>query len=179
MNLTEFEICLEHVLKREGGFVNHPMDTGGPTNFGITADTLARYRGAEVSDKDVFEMTLKEASKIYENNFWVPMRLDRLRAKRVQLILFDQGVNRGPGPAIKALQETLNIYFAEKLDCDGIIGNATDVAVMTAPESALCRKLLQSFQKKYVEQVLKTPSQIVFLQGWLNRLNSLWDAIAS
>ena len=30
------EQMIDDVIRREGGYVDHPRDRGGPTNFGIT-----------------------------------------------------------------------------------------------------------------------------------------------
>jgi lysozyme family protein len=37
MNFTE---ALDHVLKHEGGFVDHPKDPGGMTNLGVYPRSL-------------------------------------------------------------------------------------------------------------------------------------------
>jgi len=176
--ITLFEGCLNHVLKSEGGYVDNPLDHGGPTNFGITIETLSAYRGVACSAEDVKALTKNEAAKIYELKYWNTMRLDRVRAQKVALILFDLGVNMGPSIAIRMLQETLNESFKEKLTVDGVLGNRTDVAISTAPETALCRKLIQKAQARYAAICVSNPSQLVFLRGWLNRTFALWDAIA-
>ena len=35
---------IEALIEREGGYVNHPNDRGGPTNYGIT-EAVARAHG--------------------------------------------------------------------------------------------------------------------------------------
>ena len=35
---------IEELIEREGGYVNHPRDKGGPTRFGIT-ESVARAHG--------------------------------------------------------------------------------------------------------------------------------------
>ncbi|MEX0307413.1 MAG: glycosyl hydrolase 108 family protein [Ruegeria sp.] len=45
MSRKNFNACLKHILKWEGGYVDHPKDPGGATNHGITHKTLASFRG--------------------------------------------------------------------------------------------------------------------------------------
>jgi len=174
-----FEACLSHVLKMEGGYVDHPLDRGGPTKYGITLQALRDYNGLPSIPASVIkDLTLEQASKIYEHRYWNTMRLDRVRSAKLALVLFDQGVNCGPNTAIRMLQEVLNEDFAENLVVDGVLGNRTDVAVATASESKLLRKLIQKAQDRYVSICVKKPDQLVFLAGWLNRTHALQDATA-
>ncbi len=43
-NDPRFQRALEHVLRFEGGYADHPRDPGGATKFGITRRTLASWR---------------------------------------------------------------------------------------------------------------------------------------
>ena len=179
MTQTNFEFCLEYIFKIEGGFVNHISDRGGATNFGITAKTLADYRGVEkCSQDDVLKITKNDAAKIYELKYWNTMRLDRIRNKKIALILFDHGVNSGPISSIKLLQEVLNDSFGESLLVDGVLGNKTDASISKSDGSRLCRKLIQKIQTRYVAICQKNPEQLVFLMGWLNRTFWLTDVVS-
>ena len=42
--MNAIEQILDDILRREGGYVSHPADRGGPTNFGIAAQTLGSWR---------------------------------------------------------------------------------------------------------------------------------------
>lgn len=174
---TIFQACLAHILKVEGGFVDNPRDPGGATNFGITLQTLADYSGLPSLPISVVKnLTQQQAEKIYEHKYWNVMRLDRVRSKNLCLVLFDQGVNGGPVTAIKMLQEVLNESFGEKLTVDGVIGNKTDVAIATASEEKLLRKLIQKAQLRYITICVNNPSQLEFLRGWFKRTVVLQDA---
>ena len=48
-SLMTVEQLIEDVIAREGGYVAHPADTGGPTKFGVTRATLSRWRGHHVT----------------------------------------------------------------------------------------------------------------------------------
>ena len=38
------DVLIDELIEREGGYVNHPADRGGPTRFGIT-EAVARAHG--------------------------------------------------------------------------------------------------------------------------------------
>ena len=46
--MTTKEI-IDGIIKREGGYVDHPADRGGPTKFGITLATLEAWRGHRIT----------------------------------------------------------------------------------------------------------------------------------
>lgn len=62
---ASFSACLRHVLAMEGGFSNDPANHGGATNWGITAATLAHWRGRPVTAADVRTIPPGEARAIY------------------------------------------------------------------------------------------------------------------
>ena len=47
MSASTYDEALRRLLAHEGGYVNHPSDPGGPTNFGITLADYRRYRKPE------------------------------------------------------------------------------------------------------------------------------------
>jgi lysozyme family protein len=164
--MTEGEI-LDEILAREGGFVNHPMDKGGPTNFGITARTLGEWRnlGRRATWREVQALTREEALQIYrrryiENPGFTPdvFPHDGLRA-----ILIDHGVLSGPFTAIKDLQEVLNI------EADGVIGPRTRAALLLADHERVCTALAKARIVRFVRIAQGDPSQLAFLAGWVNR----------
>ena len=44
---------ISDIIRREGGYVNHPDDRGGPTNYGITQATLSEWRRQPVTEFQV------------------------------------------------------------------------------------------------------------------------------
>ena len=52
----------------EGGLSNDPSDHGGATNWGITAATLAHWRGYSVTAEYVRAIQPDEARAIYHDN---------------------------------------------------------------------------------------------------------------
>jgi Glycosyl hydrolase 108/Predicted Peptidoglycan domain len=168
---------IEDILRREGGFVNHPNDRGGATNFGITLRTLAAARGRPVSVDDVRNLTLDEARRIYRANYCTRPKIDRLPAL-LQPILFDMSINHGPGTAIRLLQEALN-DAGQPCDVDGGIGDQTIAAARRAADAlgnTLVNRLVDRRVGFFQTIVAGDASQGVFLRGWLNRANEFRTA---
>ncbi|MGL5838096.1 MAG: glycosyl hydrolase 108 family protein, partial [Sphingorhabdus sp.] len=44
MKPVNIDDLIDEVIEREGGYVHHPADRGGPTNWGIT-EAVARRQG--------------------------------------------------------------------------------------------------------------------------------------
>lgn len=165
------DAMIEDILKREGGFVDHPNDRGGPTNFGITLRTLASWRHKEVSRDDVRRMAQSEARDIYKGRYFLQPHVDQLQAA-IQPIIFDMCIHHGPASAIKMLQEVLQ-EVSPPCDVDGGIGDETIKSANNALEKVGAKELTNSVVDRrealFKAIVAKDASQRVFLKGWMRR----------
>ena len=158
-----FQTALKHVLLMEGGFTNDPADHGGATNWGITAATLAHWRGHSVTPADVKAIPREEAIAIYHSNYWNTARCSDLPAG-VDLVVFDVSVNSGPSRGIKMLQT------AVAATADGLFGPATMAAVRLVTPSDIVTGLANERRKFYAAIVARDPTQKKFINGWNNRV---------
>jgi lysozyme family protein len=96
---------VDGLLEREGGYVNHPADKGGPTCFGIT-EAVARAHGY---GGNMRHLPREDAAAIYTRMYWLRPRFDDIakRSGPIAAELFDTGVNMGPGVAVTFLQRAL------------------------------------------------------------------------
>jgi len=115
---VSFIPALTHVLKHEGGYVNHRSDPGGATNYGITRDTLAEWRDRHVTPQEVEHLTKDEAAEIYKANYWDAAKCGSM-PEGIALIVFDGAVNHGVSRSSKFLQRALNVA------ADGKVGPKT------------------------------------------------------
>lgn len=164
-----FDAAFRHILDVERGYVNHPLDGGGPTKYGVTLATLAAHRGEATTAEDVAALTENEAQAIYLMGYWRVMGLDALTSPVLATILLDQGVNRGPRVAVRMLQNALQSTFAPSLAVDGVLGAETAVAANSAPEGALSILLVIEAQRGYLELWRANPARGAFLLGWFGR----------
>ena len=72
---------IDALIEREGGYVDHPADRGGPTCFGIT-EAVARAHGYAGR---MANLPRDEAAAIYRRLYWLRPRFDEVarRAPRV------------------------------------------------------------------------------------------------
>jgi len=174
-----FEKALPKILKYEGGYSNHPLDKGGPTNLGITLSTVQHfYEDYDYGDLDgdgdidIDDIKLldtpEEAAPIYKKYYWDKMRLDEFPAG-IDFLMFDFGVNSGPKNAIKILQRALNMQ-SYGLEVDGLLGARTLFCTNSCVRDTLILYMIIQREDFYNRIVTNNPSQQVFYNGWMNRL---------
>jgi lysozyme family protein len=161
--IRDVESQIADILRREGGFVDHPADRGGPTNRGVTRAALARYRGHAVTVDDVRNLTEAEARNIYRNDYFTSPQLHRIHDPYVACLAFDCSVNHGPHRVIRWLQQIVGVID------DGILGDTTEVAVNGYEPVRLYNRLLAKRIVFYGEIISRDHSQAVFALGWLRR----------
>lgn len=117
--MDRFAEVLPFTLQYEGGYSDDPHDPGGPTMKGITHGVYDAYRdGRGLPRQWVRNISNAELVEIYRFNYWHPVRGDELPIG-VDLLVFDFGVNSGPGTAIRHLQAVLGVPV------DGHLGAVT------------------------------------------------------
>lgn len=155
---------IAEILKKEGGFVDDPLDRGGATNMGITAATLGAHRklGRSATAEEVHALTEAEAREIYRERYVSAPGIEGLQPW-VWPILVDDAVLSGPRAAITTLQQVLGVPQ------DGAIGPKTRQALAVKDPSATIRDLVKARALRYARIVQLNPSQSRFLVGWLQR----------
>lgn len=155
---------IDDILRREGGFVDHPADRGGATNFGITQETLAAWRGHPVTVEDVRKLTRDEAAEIYAARYVLEPRFADIEHEALAALVVDCGVNHGTGRAARWLQQAADVTP------DGIVGPLTLAAVNSLDGDVLYRAVLAERCRFYGQLITGDPSQAVFAAGWANRV---------
>lgn len=169
---------LEMLLRHEGGYVDHPLDKGGPTNKGVTKAVYDAYRAAKgLSARDVRDLTDDELREIYFEGYWRPARCPDMPSEAMAALMFDAAVNHGPKRAIRLLQHGAGVPAAR---CDGVWGENTKryLSAAAANAVALVDACLLARERFYREIVRLNPKQAAFIKGWMNRIAGLRGYLA-
>lgn len=156
-----FDEAFHKLLGHEGGYVNHPNDPGGETNWGVTV-AVARANGYDGPMKD---MPVDVAKAIYRKQYWDAIRGDEL-PPALRYAVFDAAVNSGNGQAIKWLQRAVGVAD------DGRIGPATLTAARAAAPDFALRRML-ALRLRFMTDLKVWPS---FARGWSRRIADLLEA---
>lgn len=171
------------VIEREGGYVNHPADRGGPTRYGIT-QAKAREYGYRAAMQNA---PLSLAHRIYSTEFWHRQRLDEIAPISAELAtyLFDFGIHSGTGRPGRQLQRLLNVFNRRETDyadvsVDGVIGDETLGALRALHKRRGDRALealayaLNGLRVEFMVSLAESrESQEAFTLGWLARVMEL------
>lgn len=165
-NSRQFHKCVDLILRHEGGFVEHPDDPGGATNFGITHKTLAAWREVDKCTRDeVRTLQIDEAKEIYRAQYWNALNCDNLPVG-VDLVVFDFGVNAGVGRSSRMLQDVVAV------EQDGQVGPITvGAANRVDPEF-----VITTFSDKRLAYYRQLRHWDTFGRGWTRRTTETRDA---
>ena len=147
----DLEAALVHLLKSEGGYVNHPDDPGGETNHGVTV-AVARQSGYQ---GPMSSMPLSIAIDIYRANYWNRIKADDL-PNLIRFHVFDAAVNSGAKQAIKWLQRCAGVTD------DGLIGPVTIAAA-----GKVTAAMYSAERLRFMTDLKGWPS---FGKGWARRI---------
>lgn len=150
-----FDNAVELILKHEGGYVDHPDDPGGETNYGISKRAYP--------DLDIANLSKHDAAVIYKEDYWDRVCGDDLPYP-LALLTFDAAVNSGVKRASKWLQYPVNAS-----PIDGVVGPLTvesaHVAYGKSPHSVVVQTAHQ--RQQFVRSLLTYKS---FGNGWERRI---------
>lgn len=119
MARENLETQTQWILVHEGGYVNHPKDPGGATNFGVIQRTYNGYRRRKgLPERSVRDITNAEVIDIYKSQYWDAVKGDMLPSG-LDYVMYDCAINSGPARSAKFLQRRLGVK------ADGMIGNVT------------------------------------------------------
>lgn len=165
--MAQFEKAIPKVLRWEGGYVNHPADPGGATNRGIILTIFVQYAaklGLEPTVDALKTLTEEQAKIIYKDRFWNRMLGDQIVDQSLANIAFDGFVNCGYNGLIM-LQEVVGVKM------DGLIGKNSLAVINTLPAKDTFEKYKARRIKYYNDLATRKPEMVVFLKGWLKRIN--------
>lgn len=155
-----FDLSFDRLMGNEGGYVNHPADPGGETNWGITWPVLNRAIGQGIMPphSTIAKLTREDAKEIYEAFFWDEARMDDLDPA-VAFQVFDAAVNHGIETAVRMLQRAVGVAD------DGHIGPVTLDAVKGKSPS----DVIALFTAERLDFWRKLSTWPTFGKGWAGR----------
>lgn len=174
---SSFEEAQKFVKLSEGGYTDNKKDPGNyintpygkrliGTNHGISAPVLTDWMGKLPTKEDMINLDYKTALNIYKNKYWDSKNLSEYTDQLVATIIYDSGVNQGPN-ATKTI-------IKKACDKQGLSVknpyNKKDIKNINKLDQELLFNNIKELRK---QRYHNTKERGEFLDGWLNRLNSL------
>lgn len=157
MSASCYPEAISRVLKSEGGYVNHPSDPGGETNYGITIK-VARENGYSGPMRT---MPIDIAKRIYRLKYANPVRFDEDPAG-LDYTLFDYAVNSGVGRANKVIRRVC-----------GLADNAAWPLLSMALDKREPKAVISAVNAERLKFLQSLKTWPVFGKGWGPRVQSV------
>ena len=191
----------------EGAFANRKADKGGVTYKGISQVYNPKWIGWNIINRYLdkypelripyegkppasihklnFELNVNEELEyliydFYYENYYTKCGAGNIGGK-LAVVLFDMSILSGVRRASKSLQKCLNIWFKTNLVVDAVIGSGTikvlNEVIQDKGLEAVLDKLIYEMKDNLVE-ASKLNGNVVFLAGWMNRVENIRKYVA-
>ncbi len=172
--VARFKRISKIILNHEGGIVDHKNDKGGLTNRGIAWPTWQKYAnedlGVEPTVENLKSLTESQAEVIYLKRFWEPKGFCQFRDDRIALMTYDWTITSGG--AVTQIQKMLNSKYGAGVGEDGGLGPNTINAINAIQDQNQLLQDIAEIRRKYYKMLIDNDaSQVVFLKGWLGRVD--------
>lgn len=159
------ETLINDLLEREGGYVDHPADRGGPTQFGITATSWGLFKGfgRPATRAEVKAITKPQAVEFYTKRYVNASPFQVVAYEPLRIQLMDFAVLSGTERAVRHLQRTLDVPVTSTLD------DRTKTALLCDRPKLVNNALVADRLAMFHGIVSADASQKVFLYGWTTR----------
>jgi lysozyme family protein len=168
--MTKFEHAIRKTLEHEGGYVDHPDDPGGATNYGISLRWYRSVIDPNATVDDIKSLTIDDAKTLYRDHFWIDA-YDRIFDERVAAKVFDMAVNMGKSQAHKLAQRAAQACGA-KIEDDGILGSLSIAAINGIDAEVMLASLRATQAGWYRALANARPQFESFINGWLRRAHA-------
>jgi lysozyme family protein len=171
------ELLFAWISAREGGYVNHPSDSGRETNRGITLASFIDWRTRKgitpTSAVDLQRLTQQQFEQFYNDEYirHPALRLDLL-PPRIGAVILDGAILFSRSRAAKWAQSATGALSR----VDGLLGPVSRAAMENTPYGLWLGRNQHFRVARHLARVKAEPGQEVFLQGWLNRTMRLAEA---
>jgi typhoid toxin secretion A len=177
VNITQI---IDEIIAREGGYVDHLDDQGGPTNFGISLRLYVKYH-PNANRASIAKITRAEAFSIYYQEFYKLTNIYKLTpiSEAIATEVLDSAVNFGPTSAIHFLQRALNVFnMQQQVYPDVAVTNTITEPTIRglsafmnkrgAEGEQVLLKALNALQAvKYIELAESKQKSESFVYGWI------------
>ncbi len=168
-----FNTIIPFVLHHEGSRFVHDKSINEVSRRGITLSTYKRYYG-KGDYNSIRNLSEAQATAIYKKLFWDANNLDSLIMigyGKTAAVLFDSGINIGPGRANRLLQKHLHVKRT------GLIGSTTldSLRVTRISDDSLSTLLISCRRSHYSRLIRKNSVYKKYQRGWNNRLDAMED----
>lgn len=170
-----YNVTRRHEVSPRASYQIIPQDRGNRnslgvlvgTNWGINAQVYERHLGRPPTKRDMQDMPESVAMSIFKTLYWDKIDGDSIKDQQLATIYYDGHVNHG-FYGIKMMQEAAGVAQ------DGRPGPITLNAINSANPISLFNRYRDIRRNRYLGIIRNDPSQAVFRNGWLARIDSFF-----